>query len=212
VVTFALLYVAAPSASAMTVTARDGGSAPPGSVVLYGAVQSGTQPIEGARVTVSGNSPGNSGGNGESQIRIVAQESTNAQGTYRLQLYVSPGLYTVDFRLANGSLNRDFKIRLAENNSSVMSQTTDGTLRMSHFRAGDDRLIGRTASASDRGRQDGSRPGGFGDGFGSGFPPGNHFGLVTGQQALVLVPGISYDVSAQLTTTQMFSFLPVTSY
>jgi hypothetical protein len=163
-------------------------------------VQNGSQPIEGARVAVSSSSGDRGNGSGP----VVAQESTDAQGTYRLQLFVTPGLYTVEVSLANGTLDRDFQIRLSDNSSETTGMQV-GPARLGDFEA---RVV--LAHQNRPGRGEGNQ-GGAASGSG-GFPPGNHFGIVTGQQVLSLVPGVSYDVSAQLTTSRLLSFLPVTSY
>ena len=256
VLAFALLYVIAPASSAMTIKDRYGGYAPAGSVVIYGTVTNGSGPVEGAVITVYG-SPSYEGGGGRG--RIVAEESTNSQGTYRLQLYVSPGTYTVDVSLDNGSVHRDYNVHVADAGSLAGTGYQASQLRTGGVGAYDllaanwgARYSG-TANHHHRGRglqldsysgvpEHNGRGGngdqgslnalGSGGGQGSGdvqnssgyptrssypgdqegFPPGNHFGLLSAQQSLMLVPGVSYDVSVQVTTGNLLSFLPVSSY
>lgn len=212
VVTFALLYVIAPSSSAMTITARDGGNAPSGSVVLYGAVQNGSSPIEGARITVTSNSSQGTDKHGGRQGRVVAQESTDAQGTYRLQLYVSPGNYAVEVSLANGSLHREFHVQLSDSRSAATAASDASKGHSADLLTR--RLIpSNQPSANGHKGEQGSGQSGADVQFGrGGFPPGDHFGIITGAQVLTLDPGVSYDVSAQLTTSNLLSFLPVSSY
>lgn len=222
VVTFALLYVAEPTSSALTLIARDGGSAPAGSVVLYGTVRNASNPVEGAQITVSNDSSGKSHGHGNSgKGQIVGSESTDAQGTYRLQLFISPGEYTVDISLANGTPHGHFQFQVAgtsptssansegSNANGVGAQTaaffSSNRFQSSH---GDNGGPGNgSRGQSNQGNQNG---GGFDT---DDFPfPGNHFATVTGNQVLNLVPGIAYDVSAVITTSNFLSFLPVSSY
>lgn len=231
VVTLSLLYVIAPASSAMTITAHDGGNAPSGSVVLYGSVLNGSTPIAGARVTVSSNSSFNNSSRSHSngaQGHLVAQESTDAQGAYRLQLYVRPGVYSVEVSLANGSLHSDFHVQLSDRGSATNTGDQSGNGRRGDLETryilptnkkgvGGNRPSTRAQGVGSQGKGNpgthGSGPAGTDVGIGHGsFPPGSHSGIVTSDQVLNLVPGVSYDVSAQLTTSNVLSFLPVSSY
>lgn len=229
VVTFALLYVIAPASSAMTITARDGGNAPPGSVVLYGSVLNGSTPIVGARIAVSSNSSDSTRSHSnDAQGHLVAQESTDAQGAYRLQLYVRPGVYSVEVSLANGTLHSDFHVQLSGSGSAANTGDQGGTGRRGDLETryilptnkkgvGGNHPSTKSQGVGSQGKggpgSHGSGPVGTDVGIGhGGFPPGNHFGTVTSDQVLNLVPGVSYDVSAQLTTSNLLSFLPVSSY
>jgi hypothetical protein len=219
----AAFYVFAPASSALTLRARDGGVAPPGTVVLYGTVRNNSGPVAAARVDVSGDSNGRFGDNGRGGGHLVGEVRTDDQGSYRLQLFVPPGAYTVDVSLPNGSAHRDFQIHLSGDQSTV----TDAW-EMRHASIGGAETVafwshGRGHPVA-RGNLDQWSQGGTAqigaDGDSDdvastgddGFDPGNHFGVVTGAQMLNLVPGVSYELSAVVSTTNLLSFLPVSSY
>jgi hypothetical protein len=223
VVTFALLYVVEPTSSAMTLRGRVGGDAPPGSVVLYGSVLNGKSPIQGAQITVTESSSGKTRGYGTAgKGKTVGSESTDDEGTYRLQLFVGPGEYTVDISLANGTRKGHFEFQLP-GNSADSGNTQGNSVHGSDAETTGFLSYGRSAPIEHHGSS-GSLQGSRGEGSGGqgsagtgglstdGSSSGGHFALLSADQVLSLSPGMAYDVSAQVTTTNFLSFLPVSSY
>ena len=223
VLSLGALYLAAPSSSAFTIKARDGGAAAPGTVVLYGSVTNGSkQPISAAKLMVvregsSNNSDGERSGRGGG---VVGEVRTDPNGTYRLQLYVPPGEYDVEVALSNGTLHQDFHFDVPASASTTETAFWQGArsgfagARISARHSGAPaRLTSAYSGRNGSGDGDAGDEGDQGNqGDQGAFPPGRSFGLVTGNQVLSLVPGVSYEVSASLTTSNLLSFLPVSSY